>query len=332
MRRTEQDSDVELEPIEDKTEALVLRSKRTERAQRKQKARAQKPQALKPHLLDLPYELVMEILQLLRPSSLFSLYRVSKAYRAFILQEESTLAASICRWRYQCLKRCFRTPVPLEDVDPSVYSALQSLDRNELKNAIKKPFHHIQPPDPYYICTCFTCLVSWNSLCIIVDFAHWQDNLDGGEPIPMIPRGSTPEWNKELLERNATIVRSALHSPLWHARLLEEHLKSITRAIRRHAANKGNKRSRYKMTEEDVDSGTDQFLAAHGPATLDIPFTRDNYYMLEAFLPNRGWSADYKCWFYVPDEQHETDVRIVVSWAKWRASQAANSASKPGNT
>lgn len=45
--------------------------------------------------------------------------------------------------------------------------------------------------------------------------------------------------------------------------------------------------------------------------------------MLEAFLPNRGWNQEADRWMYMPAEQHETDLKIVVSWAKWRAEKAA---------
>ncbi|KAI0129842.1 hypothetical protein BJ170DRAFT_289834 [Xylariales sp. AK1849] len=323
MRKVDQRSDEELEALEDKTEALTLRSKRTERAEKKQRLRAKKPKPRKLHLLDLPYELILEVLSLLQPSSIFSLCRVDKSYQLFIAQEETRIVKSLCSWRYACLQKCFHAPVLLEKVDPDVYPSLQSMERIELRNAVKKPFQHIQPPDPALICTCFTCLLRWNSLCIIPDFAFWQDNLDAGTPIPMIPRGRYPEWNQNLVDTNANIVRKALLSPLWHARLLEEHLRSTTRAISRHAANKGNRRKRYRMSKEDIESGTDLFLERSGPPTTDIPFIRDNYYMLEAFVPNRSWKSEEERWMYMPAEQHDTDVRIAVSFAKWRALQAA---------
>lgn len=260
MRQDHQPSDDEpaLEPLEDKTEALTLRSKRTERAERKMKLKVTRPKPPSRHLLDLPYELVLKILYLLRPRSIFSLWRVNKSYHGFITQEEVRIARSICNWRYVCLQKCFQVPVLLENVDPEIYPALQSPERNELHTATKKPYQHIQPPNPTLICTCFSCLLRWTSLCVIPDFAYWQDNLDTGVPIRMIPRGRFPEWNRELVSANATIARKALYSPMWHARLLEEHLKSTTRAISRHAANKGNKRRRYRMTRDDVDAGTDR--------------------------------------------------------------------------
>jgi hypothetical protein len=332
MGRLDQSSDEEVEPLVDKTQALTLRSKRTERAKKKQNLKARrKPRLQARQILDLPYELVLEVLCFCTPSSVFNLCRVSKAYRDLIAQEEALIAKNICDLRYVCLQKCFRVPVLLRNVDPETYPSLQSMDRNELKSALRKPYQHIQPPDPSLICTCFICLLRWYSLSIIPDFAHWQDDLDAGNPIPVIPRGRYPEWNKELTGAHADLVRKALYSPLWHARLLEEHLKSTTRAISRHAANKGNQRRRFRMTKEDIQSGTDQFLERSGPPTVDIPFIRDNYYMLEAFLPNRGWSAEGERWLYVPEEQHDTDLHIVVSWAKWRASRAAARAAAQTN-
>lgn len=51
--------------------------------------------------------------------------------------------------------------------------------------------------------------------------------------------------------------------------------------------------------------------------------------MLEAFLPNRGWNQEADRWMYMPADQHDTDLRIVVSWAKWRAEKAAASSKTP---
>lgn len=323
MRKVEQaDEDLpELEPLEDKTEPLLLRSKRTERAEKRQKRRDKKHKVTScvTHLLDLPHELVLEILYYCQPSTLFNLLRVSKAYRAFLHDEEERIAYTVCDFRYRCLRKCFHVPTLLRDVDLAAHASLQSMDRVELKNALTKPYQHVQPPDPTFVCTCFACLLRWTSLNIIPDFAHWQDNLDAGEPIPIIQRGRQPDWNKRLVGGHADIVRKAMVSPFWHSRLLEEHLKSTVRAISRHAANKGNKRRRFRLTLEDIASGTDRFLERSGPPTADIPFMRDNYYMLEAFLPNRGWNGEESRWMYVPQEQHDTDVNIVVSWARWRA-------------
>ncbi|KAF7516765.1 hypothetical protein G7054_g14027 [Neopestalotiopsis clavispora] len=315
------DEEHHLEPLEDKTEPLLLRSKRTERAEKRQRLREKKNKVKSSvtHILDLPHELVLEILYYCRPSTLFNLVRVSKAYQAFIRAEEESIAYNVCDFRYRCLRKCFHTPLLLKDVDTDAHASLQSMDRVELKNALTKPYQHVHPPDPTLICTCFACLLRWTSLNIIPDFAHWQENLDAGEPIPIIPRGKQPGWNRKLVGQHAGIVHKAIVSPLWHSRLLQEHLRSTMRAISRHAANKGNKRRRFRLTQEDVDAETDHFLERSGPPTVDIPYMRDNYYMLEAFLPNRAWNGEQARWMYVPQEQHETDVKIVVSWAKWRA-------------
>ncbi|XXH01248.1 hypothetical protein Hte_007602 [Hypoxylon texense] len=323
MRKLDASDEEELGELEDKTESLTLRSKRTERARKRQEKKAKKPSREPRDLLALPYELVLEIFSLLRPSDVFNLARVSRTYHGFIAQEERRISRDIMTWRYVCLEKCFRLPVLMQNIDPSIRDYVQSPERQELLIIHKKPYQHVQAPDPAEVCTCLTCLLRWSSLCLIVDFAHWQRNLDVGEPIPMIARGKHPEWNQTLISSSAAIVRKALHSPLWHARLLEAHLDSTTRSIRRHAANKGNKRRRFRMSKEEMESGSDLFLERSGPPSFDFPFHRDNYYMLEAYLPNRGWNADRESWMYVPAEQHDIDLQYIVKWAERRQKAAA---------
>ncbi|KAI1456229.1 hypothetical protein F4805DRAFT_232134 [Annulohypoxylon moriforme] len=316
MRKIIESDDEELGALEDKTEALTLRSKRTERARKKQSKKTKKTKPQSQDLLNLPYDLVLDILALLRPSDIFRLQRVSRAFRNFIIQDERRIARAITSWRYVCLEKCFRLPVLMEHIDPSLQPYIQSPDRQDLLLIHKKPYQHVQSPDITEICTCLTCLLRWSALCLIPDFAHWQRNLDIGEPIPNIPRGTRPEWNRTLLAFNADIVRKALRSPLWHARLFEVHLASTTRSIRRQAANKGNKRRRFRMEKEDMESGSDLFLERSGPPSFDFPFHRDNYYMLEAYLPNRGWNVEQERWMYMPAEQHDTDIQYIVKWAE----------------
>ncbi|KAI0446853.1 hypothetical protein F4803DRAFT_421784 [Xylaria telfairii] len=311
--------DKELGLLEDKTEALTLRSKRTERARKKQTKKATKPESSpRGFLIILPYELAMEIFTLLQPSDLFRLQRTSKPFHAFIAQEETRIARAVTRGRYSCLEQCFRLPVLLANVDPAIHPYLQTRERQEILTIHRKPYHHIKTPEPTEVCTCLTCTLRWFALGIIVDFAHWQRHLDEGEPIPMVPRGKFPEWNQAILNSQETIVRKALYSPLWHACLLEAHLDSTTRSIRRHAANKGNKRRRFRMTEEDVNSGTDEFLTRSGPPSLDFPYHRDNYYLLETFMPNRSWSQEFSRWLFVPASQHDRDIEFIMMWAERR--------------
>lgn len=364
LRRGEQhpfDEEGELEPLEDKTEALTLRSKKTERAQKKQQLLAAKEKS-KPAprgLLDLPYELLLEILCLLRPSDLFNLRRAGKGYNAFITSEELRIAQHVVSWRYSCLAQCFRLPVLISDMqlqqwqqrqqrkdgnvnngedeeaedDFDILSILQSPERQDRLGIHKRPYSHVAPPDPAEVCTCLTCVLRWSALCLIVDFAHWQTDLDRGEPIPTWTRSEpVPEWNRRLVARNAAVVRKALSfdrsnlgegregasepvGGLWHARLLETHLDSITRANRRQAANKGNQRRRFQVTAADVAAGTDAFLERNGPPTIDFPYHRDNYYMMEAFMPTRTWIAGKEKWVYVDASQHDRDIEQVKRWA-----------------
>ena len=294
MRKEEVLNETE-EPLVDTTVAIPIRSKRTER---RQKRRQQKEKAHNDRisLLNLPSELVIYILGYLRPSDIFVLSRVSHSLRQFNIQQEPNIATEVIKSRYSALSKCFQLPVLLEKVDAGTHAILQSEKRQELLNIHKKPYQHIKSPDPSLICTCLTCVLAWNNLCVVVDFANWQDNLDANPitPIPIIPRGKYPEWNQFLMSANTAVVHNALHSPLWCVRILEQHLKSTVRAIRRHGNNKGNQRRRFRMAVEDAASESDGFLERSGPPSLDFPFHRDNYYMLEGNF-NKIFSPGYIC-------------------------------------
>ena len=305
------------ELLVDTTTALPLHSKRTERREKKRHQTAETSKQLA-SFWDLPFELLLDILTLLRPSDVFNLLRVNRSSRNSISQEEESIARKIIARRYAVLSKCFRSPVLLEKVDKDAHPALLSEERQTMMGIHKRPYQHIQGPDQCTICTCLTCMLSWNNLNLVVDFAHWQNNLNQGEPIPMIPRGKYPQWNQSLVQENAEVVRKALHSLLWYARILECHLKTTIGSIHRHGNNKGNKRRRFRMTQEDARAETDVFLERGGPPSLDFPFHRDNYYMLEAYLPNRGWNAEMAEWKYMPALQHERDVEFVKAWARRR--------------
>jgi hypothetical protein len=264
--------------------------------------------------MDLPIELLLQILELLRPSDIFVLCRVDKPLRAFLLDQEASLACTIIQFRYPTLERCLPRPVLLEAIDPAIQSLLKSPDRPDLALTHGIAHQNILPPDNAFHCTCLTCMMRWNAICAVVDLAHWQDNLDNGEPIPTIPRGTSPPWNRELLARNRAVVINALTSPLWYARILEAHLDSTTRSIRRHSQNKADQRPHFHMTDEDKRTGTDSFLQREGPPTVEYPYSRDFYYMLEAFLPCRSWVAGKQQWAYVSQTQewHEMDLNLLV--------------------
>ncbi|CAN9099495.1 unnamed protein product [Alternaria alternata] len=208
------------EPLEDKTAALTLKNKKTERMKRKNATRQQKRDAIV-NITKLPTELILESLKYLRP-----------------------------------LRR------------------------------------------------------------LVLDFAHWQDYLDSGTPLPIIPRGQIPEWNKELVARHGRIARKAIENSLWHAVILQRHLDSTVRAIWRHSKNRGNKRVHVDMTAAEAAEETDAFLAKHGPPSLEFPYQRDEYYMLEAYLPNRWWRKQDAYWFYTIGGQHERDLELVQRFAK----------------
>ncbi|TVY52137.1 hypothetical protein LSUE1_G010293, partial [Lachnellula suecica] len=300
--------------------ALSKTSKRTFRLQKKtalKKAAAASKE--RTTLVDLPAELLLSILDQLRPSDFFALSRTSKGLRAYILASRSEFGNAAIKRRYAILTQCFPRPVLLANVDSDAHAALQDEERQvKLLHAHKNQNQHVAPPDARLICTCLTCMLAWNNLCLVVDFAHWRLNLEQGLPIQMIKRGRKPQWNKDLVGRNAAVVQKALHDELWYARILEQHLKSTTSAIRRHTNNRSNQKEHFKMDKEDVAREDDNFLEKNGPPTMNFPWHRDNYYMLEAYLPNRGWNEEVGGWRYMPREQHLTDVAFVEKWVRRR--------------
>ncbi|KAG7294674.1 hypothetical protein NEMBOFW57_004752 [Staphylotrichum longicolle] len=275
-----QDAECDLAPIEDLTQPLALHSKRTERRRKKFENRARSKTSLSglapTGLLDLPYELLTGIFELLRPSDLFAVSQVNRTLRRFLLSEEAAIIRRVINLRYPILERCLLRPVLTKDIDPTIRPLLRSPDRPDLKLS-----HH---------------------------------HLDKGVPIPTIPRGTIPPWNHKLLERNRRLVLNALSSPLWYARILEVHLDSTTRSIRRHSENKADRRLHFHPTEDEMKAGTDAFLQREGPPTFDYPYSRELYYMLEAFLPGRSWIAAQQRWIYVSQTQewHEMDLDLLV--------------------
>lgn len=316
---------------------LTVFSKKSKRRLRKQQRKQAKSLDSSVTLLDLPFDILIQVLTLLRPSDNFRLARTCRALHACILDEHAPrIAARIVRWRYACLEKCLRLPVPVASIPEEYRRVLLDQELlSEVDMQRKRPYQHIRALNPEAVCRCLTCILRWNVLCLAVDFAHWQDELDGHgsrEGLPVFPRGRQPQWNTRLLDAHASVVEKALGlspgtdascgnavaAPLWHAAVLEAHLESTVRSIRRHRANTFNKRPHFAMTHQDALSGTDAFLQKKGPPSMDFPFSRDNYYMLEAYLPNRSWFREREEWGYMPEEQHDKDIEQMRKWAIWR--------------
>jgi len=268
------------EPLEDKTAALQLHSKRSERQRKKQTKQAQKRDAIV-NLTKLPTELLLDCLKLSLPGDVLNFGLVNRRFRSLVRANANVIGDSIIRQRYTILVQCFPLPKLLANLEPSIQPLLVG-EWWQSKLEIHKKYQHVQRPNERFVCSCLTCLMAWNNLGVALDFAHWQHNLDTGEPVAMIPRGQSPEWNEELLRRHASIATAALGNSLWHARILEMHLDSTVRSIKRQAKNKGNKRKHVEMTEDDEALGTDTFLTKPGPPSVEFIFRRDNYYMLYA--------------------------------------------------
>lgn len=316
-RRTEAVNEEDEEPLVDTTAALPLHSKKTERLQKRlQRKSKKKPTKTPTTFLELPSELLHEILTHLLPGDLLRLQCLNRPTRDFIHDNERSLAKEIIRLRYPILSQCFPLPVPFPALDPIYHDSLLSKKRQDLLTIHKKPYQHVQPLDAHEICTCMTCVFAWNNLCTIADLAHWQANLDAREPIPMIPRGQAPPWNSELLARNAAFVRAAVARPLIYTLLLARHLDTTTRTIlRRSKYIKARpvlpEHRAYELSLADAAQGTDAYLARKGPPSYEFPYHRDNYYNLEAYVPNRKWSREEGCWKYYAATQHERDLEWV---------------------
>ncbi|KAJ0164273.1 hypothetical protein CTA2_1381 [Colletotrichum tanaceti] len=294
--------------------ALNARSKKAERMKRKlEKKNANSARHQTTHLLDLPNELLFNVLLQMRPSDVLSTLQTCKTLRDLVQHNEALLSRRLLSARYAVLAKCFRLPVSLDDIDPKLHVVLQYETRIQMLG-IHRRYQHIPQPDPFAACTCLTCVLRWQALFTIIDFNYWQENLASGQAIPVIPRDKIPEWNTTLQERTARIVLKALKSPLVHARILEMHLKNTCAAIKRQTENKGNQRRHFAMSKADEDSGTDSFLEREGPSTADMPFQRDGYDLLEVYLPTRTWLKNETRWAYMPADIHDRDL----AWAATR--------------
>jgi hypothetical protein len=331
---------MEDEPLIDTTAALAKNSKKTARLQKRQ----QKKQARKVHseiqsLLDFPQELLLLILGFLEPCDVVTLLHLNKSMRALIIENERSIADDIMKRRYWVLKQCFPLPVPLDTLPSVAHPALMSEQWHERLRIHKNPYQHIQHIDPLYTCTCMSCVLAWNNLNIILDLAYWQQNLATRVPIPIIPRGTNPEWNVNLLQRHAAIVTKAMKSPLDYARILQVHLDTTTRTIIRSGnwRKKGEKPSvpkprTYHLTDAEAAAGTDDFLERSGPPSYQPIYMRDNYYSVEAFVPNRKWDKEEQKWVYYAKwpRPHENDLNWLVARFTPKAERRGN-VQLPGN-
>lgn len=303
------------EPLVDTTAPLQLRSKKTGRAQKRseQKQRKAAARPVATSLLDLPSELLQDILSYLRPSDIGQLLLVNRGVFDFVREHENSVIREIVQRRYWVLSQCFPLPVAFEDVESSAHPALLSERRQEMLEIHKKPYQHVKGIDRLQICTCINCVFAWNNLCLILDLSHWQKSLDDREPIPMIPRGTSPEWNKKLLDRNAAVVETAMVRRLCYASILEKHLRTTVATINRTVRGKKTVHPNrlYHLNPAEAAKGTDEFLERSGPPSYEFPWHRDNYYGLEAYITNRKWSKEKGRWLYYAEGLHERDLQWV---------------------
>ena len=312
------------EPLVDTTAAIPLHSKKTERIQKRlqRKSKQPKPRTEPNLLLDLPSELLFEVITCLQPSDVLRLSQMNRAIHDFLTLNETTIAKDIIRRRYWVLSRCLPLPVSLESVDSSAHPALLSERRQAMVNHHRKPYQHVRHIDETRVCTCMSCVLGWNILCMVLDLSHWQKGFANREPIPMIQRGRKPEWNEALLDKHAAAVYKAMCSPLAYAVILEKHLATTTGTILRRskwAKKPVTPASRlYRLSLAEAAQATDEYLERSGPPSHEFPYHRDNYYNLEAYVPNRIWSKDEQRWKYYASGLHDRDVE----WVKARFTPA----------
>jgi len=325
------------EPLVDTTTAIPKNSKKTRRLQRQQKKKEAKSSEKVQNFLQLPGELLMEILGHLRPSDVFQLSRLNKATREFIEDYEVSIANDIIEQRYWVLRRCFVLPRLLADVDSRSQAALFHPRREKMIEIHKKPYQHVRPPDNRIFCTCASCMMAWNNLNVALDLSHFQGHLDRREPIPMIPRGTQSDWNPALIEAHANVVEKAVTSPLIYASILEKHLETITGTLLRQTRRPPQPKAPmhrhnkpmlavssamqsppatmlYGIVEADAAAGDDRFLERPGKESYEFPWHRDNYYNLLAYVPMRKWSKLEQRWMYYAAGAHERDLEWARKW------------------
>jgi hypothetical protein len=313
------------EPLIDKTAALALHSKKLARLQKKQqKKESKKVRSDVKSFLDFPHEILSLVLSFCEVSDIFNLMLVNRSTKDLISDNERSIADAIIARRYWVLSQCFQRPIRLDDVPREALPALLSRHWQERLRIHKNPYQHIKQINPVEVCTCMSCVLAWNNLNIILDLAHWQDNFDRRDPLPIIKRGSYPDWNTTMLANHAAVVSKAIRSPLTWARILQIHLKTTTRTIIRSSRFRTrvlNPRL-YQLSDRDASAGTDEYLERSGPPSYQPLFMRDNYYSVEAFVPNRKWDKERQRWMYYSNwpKPHENDLtwvmqRFTPSWA-----------------
>ncbi|KAK3990422.1 hypothetical protein QBC44DRAFT_288756 [Cladorrhinum sp. PSN332] len=298
----------------DLTEPLKLTSKRTKRQQTK----IQKKRVTFRQFPDLHQDAVMCILDYCTPRTIWALSQVCRGLGQLIRNNETYLANRVIALRYPNISKGFQLPYLMTQVidtcpDPNILQALDIYREKIIPLRVR--LRHIPGHPVDTICSCTSCIDRWNMLCLAVDFAIWQDDLDNGTPLPRTDWGFPCDpWRQPdpILSRCRRRVINALHSPLLYSMILESHLESTVRAIRRQRENKSNRSDHFPMTSKDASSGTDRFLSKEGPSFIEAPYTREMYYMLEVFLPGRAWNKTDKEWKYlmVP---HERELEIVQS-------------------
>lgn len=295
------------------------------------------PTDRKTSILDLPFDVLLDIFLWLRPSEIRTISHGSLALEEYLSRYDYYLAKRIIAERYNILSKCFPLPISVTELDSRTKELLghpEILHRSQTQHPI---LGYLEPGDLSKICSCKSCKLAWDNLCLVVDLAHFQGHLHYGVPIPKLgPAGD--KNNTKLMKSVALQVEEAVRSPMAYAAILELQLFSIVSTITRtHMSAPDRKRYNnlpgfrprmrplylrrpYGLTDEEVALNTDHFLRRQYKEAQPFPKKRDDYYGLEPYLPNRSWIEEdwaygwdgHKCemafyFFHHGDEAEQDD-------------------------
>ena len=269
-------------------------------------------------LADIPYELLLHVLNFLRPSDVLRLSLVSRSLMQFISCNENTIASAIISHRYQILARCFLLPLCVDILSETERDALQSqIARGQHNGKVLMHRHLSLPSSSPDICICFACTVSWVKLNIILDQSHSQVVLNREGFPPTCHSESQEAVYNAILARHHAVVTRAIAHPLTYAAILEKHLVTTVGIISRNLAKTPDMSS---IIEHEVRSGTDVFLnreMARGASRIYT--SRCGLYGKTVWLPGRKWNPAGNRWAYTEDPAHRANVDFLV-WKRkqWR--------------
>ena len=107
-----------------------------------------------------------------------------------------------------------------------------------------------------------------------------------------------------------------MQRPIFYTLILQNHLETTVRTLLRTLRGQKTVHPKrvFHLSRPEAEAGieTDSFLERNGPECFEFPFHRDNYYNLNAYVPNRKWSTSEGRWKYFDaGVMHERDLTWV---------------------